>query len=144
MIVEPVAPPTRSRAAMRVAAVAVIIGIVMGLLITIQQMQVTDLRKVVTVEVASKEAAIAANTVSQATITTLRAEALRNKAYMADLDKRIRASETKAKKAREDFEELKRKNKPVRDWAAQPLPNGLRGKAPSKPASSDQNKGRAD
>jgi LysB family phage lysis regulatory protein len=80
------------------------------------------------IETKSKNDAIAANTESQATITTLRAEAQRNADYLKDLNKRIKASEDKAKKARKDFEDLKRNSKPVRDWAAQPLPDGLRGK----------------
>jgi len=34
-------------------------------------------------------------------------------------------------KAEKNFGELKRSSKPVRDWAAQPLSDGLRGKAVS-------------
>lgn len=85
----------------------------------------------VTVERDAKALAVAANVESQVTITTLKAEAARNVAYTADLNKRIKASEDKAKKARKEFDDLKRNSKPVRDWSAQPLPDGLRGKAVS-------------
>jgi len=54
---------------------------------------------------------------------------MRNADYLADLNKRLKASETKVREARNNFEDLKRNSKPVRDWAAQPLPDGLRGKA---------------
>ncbi|WP_447652483.1 hypothetical protein [Pseudomonas abietaniphila] len=114
---------------MRAIAVAVVICIVMALLIAIQQVRVVSLTAAVGVEAKAKQDAIAANTESQATITTLKAEAARNAAYTADLNKRIKASEDKAKKAKKDFDDLKRNSKPVRDWAAQPLPDGLRGKA---------------
>lgn len=114
---------------MKAIAVGIIIALVGLLLVGIQQLRVEDLRDEKLVETRAKEEAVKANTESQATITTLRAEALRNAAYTADLAKRIKASEKKAEKARKDFEELKRNSKPVRDWAAQPLPDGLRGKA---------------
>lgn len=114
---------------MKAFAAAAIIALVACLLLGIQHYQVIALEGQVTVEAKGKQDAIAANTESQATISTLRAEAQRNAAYTADLNKRIKASEDKAKKARKDFEDLKRNSKPVRDWAAQPLPDGLRGKA---------------
>lgn len=113
---------------MRAIAAAIIIALVACLLIGIQQYRVVVLRGEMQIETKSKNDAIAANAESQATITTLQAEAKRNAAYSADLAKRIKASEDKAKKARKDFEELKRNSKPVRDWAAQPLPDGLRAK----------------
>ena len=116
---------------MKAFATAIIIALVGILLIGIQQSRVIALRGEVQVESKSKDDAIKANTESQATITTLRAEAQRNADYLKDLNKRIKASEDKAKKARKDFEDLKRNSKPVRDWAAQPLPDGLRGKAGS-------------
>ena len=114
---------------MKSIAVAIIVALVGLLLVGIQQMRVEDLRDEKLVETQAKVEAIKANTESQATITTLRAEAQRNADYLKDLNKRIRASEKKADKARKDFENLKRNSKPVRDWAAQPLPDGLRGKA---------------
>ena len=114
---------------MKAIAAGIIIALVGLLLVGIQQLRVEDLRDEKLVETRAKEEAVKANTESQATITTLRAEALRNAAYTADLAKRIKASEKKAEKARKDFEDLKRISKPVRDWAAQPLPDGLRGKA---------------
>lgn len=114
---------------MKAIAVAFIVALVALLLIGFQQYRYVDLQGDLTLETKSKADAIAANTESQATITTLRAEAVRNAAYTADLAKRIKASEKKAEKARKDFEELKRNSKPVRDWADQPLPDGLRGKA---------------
>jgi LysB family phage lysis regulatory protein len=114
---------------MKAFAAAAIIALVACLLLGIQHYQVIALEGQVTIEAKGKQDAIAANTESQATITTLRAEAQRNAAYTADLNKRIKASEDKAKKARKDFEDLKRNSKPVRDWAAQPIPDGLRGKA---------------
>ncbi|MFL1527853.1 hypothetical protein [Pseudomonas sp. O230] len=116
---------------MKAIAAGIIIALVAFLLVGIQQYRVVALRGEVAVETRSKDDAIKANVESQATITTLRAEAVRNAAYTADLAKRIKASEDKAKKARKDFEDLKRNSKPVRDWAAQPLPDGLRGKAAS-------------
>ncbi len=119
---------------MKAFAAAVIIVLVAILLLGIQRYQVIALQGQVTIEAKSKDDAIKANAESQATITTLQAEAKRNAAYSADLAKRIKASEDKAKKARKDFETLKRNSKPVRDWAAQPLPDGLRG----KPAGSDK------
>ncbi|UZE14786.1 hypothetical protein [Pseudomonas sp. B21-053] len=114
---------------MKAFAAAAIIALVACLLLGIQHYQVIALEGQVTIEAKGKQDAIAANTESQATITTLRAEAQRNAAYTADLAKRISVSEKKAQKARKDFEDLKLKSKPVRDWAAQPLPDGLRGKA---------------
>lgn len=88
-------------------------------------------------ETKSKDDAVAANLVSQATISTLQQELERNKNYAADLAKRISASEAKAKKAVSDYEKLKRNSKPVRDWSAQPLPDGLRGK-PAKSLGGDK------
>ena len=123
---------------MKAFAAAAIIALVACLLLGIQHYQVIALEGQVTIEAKGKQDAIAANTESQATITTLRAEAQRNAAYTTDLNKRIKASEEKAKKARKDFEDLKRNSKPVRDWAAQPLPDGLRGKA-STGGSKDRN-----
>jgi LysB family phage lysis regulatory protein len=114
---------------MKAIAAGIIIALVGLLLVGIQQLRVEDLRDEKLVETRAKEEAVKANTESQATITTLRAEALRNAAYAADLAKRIKASEKKADKARKDFENLKRNSKPVRDWAAQPIPDGLRSKA---------------
>jgi LysB family phage lysis regulatory protein len=116
---------------MKAIATALIIGLVGLLLVCIQQYRVVALRGDVAIETEAKQKAIAANTESLATITTLRAEAQRNADYTADLNKRIKASEDKAKKARKEFDDLKRNSKPVRDWAAQPLPDGLRGKAAS-------------
>ncbi|WP_122555824.1 hypothetical protein [Pseudomonas viridiflava] len=114
---------------MKAIAAAIIIGLVALLLVGIQQYRVVALSGAMQLETKSKNEAIAANTESQATITTLRAEAQRNTAYLKDLNQRIKASEDKAKQARKDFEDLKRNSKPVRDWASQPLPDGLRGKA---------------
>ncbi|CAN2975647.1 Phage lysis regulatory protein, LysB family [Pseudomonas sp. PM2] len=125
---------------MKAIAVAIIVALVGLLLVGIQQMRVEDLRAEKRIESQAKDEAVKANNESQATITTLRAEALRNAAYTADLAKRIKASEKKAEKARKDFEELKRNSKPVRDWAAQPLPDGLRGKA----GGGDKDPGRKD
>lgn len=115
---------------MKAFALAIIIGMVGLLLVGMQQYQVLALRAEVQVETKGKNDAIKANQESQLTITTLRDEAKRNATYTADLAKRIKASEDKAKQARKEFETLKRNSKPVRDWAAQPLPDGLRGKAP--------------
>ena len=114
---------------MKAIAAAIIIALVGILLVGIQQYRVIALRTEVQFEATEKKKAVDANAESQATITTLRAEALRNAAYTADLAKRIKVSEKKAEKARKEFEDLKRSSKPVRDWAAQPLPDGLRGKA---------------
>jgi LysB family phage lysis regulatory protein len=114
---------------MKAIAAAIIIALVGLLLVGIQQLRVEDLREEKRVETQAKDDAIKANTESQATITTLRAEAKRNAEYQADLAKRLKASQDKAKKAEKNFENLKRNSKPVRDWAAQPLPDGLRGKA---------------
>ncbi|MEQ7921154.1 hypothetical protein ABQX22_18295 [Xanthomonas sp. WHRI 1810A] len=129
MSLGPVVAVSKAASTLRIIAVAVVIGIVMSLLIAIQQIRVVTLQGAVSVERDAKQVAVDANKESQATITTLKAEAARNVAYTADLNKRIKASEEKAKKARKDFDDLKRNSKPVRDWAAQPLPDGLRGKA---------------
>ncbi|MFW3166085.1 hypothetical protein WBQ28_16510 [Pseudomonas syringae pv. syringae] len=114
---------------MKAIAAAIIIALVGVLLVGIQQYRVVAITGAMQLETKSKNEAIAANTESQATITTLRAEAKRNADYQADLNKRLKASEDKAKRARKEFEDLKRNSKPVRDWASQPLPDGLRGKA---------------
>lgn len=116
---------------MKAIAAAIIIALVGLLLVGIQQLRVEDLREEKRVETQAKDDAVEANKESQATITTLRAEAKRNAEYQADLAKRLKASQDKAKKAEKNFEDLKRNSKPVRDWAAQPLPDGLRGKAGS-------------
>ncbi|WP_122236725.1 hypothetical protein [Pseudomonas syringae] len=113
---------------MKAIAAAIIITLVGLLLVGIQQTQIVALRGAVEVESIAKKKALDANLESEATITTLRAEAQRNAAYLKDLNQRIKASEDKAKRARKDFDELKRTSKPVRDWASQPLPDGLRGK----------------
>lgn len=117
---------------MKAIAAAFIIALVGILLVGIQQYRVIALRGEMQLETRSKNDALAANTESQATITTLRAEAQRNAEYLKDLNRRIKASEDKARKARKDFEDLKRNSKPVRDWAAQPLPDGLRSKGTSR------------
>ncbi|MGY2320413.1 hypothetical protein [Pseudomonas azotoformans] len=114
---------------MKAFAAAIIIALVGLLLVGIQQSRVIALRGEVAFEAGEKKKAVDANLESQATITTLRAEAQRNADYQKDLNKRLQASQAKAKKAEKNFEELKRNSKPVRDWAAQPLPDGLRGKA---------------
>jgi len=116
---------------MKAFATAFIIFVVGVLLVGMQQYRVIALRGEMAVETKAKQDAVEANSASQATITTLRDEAKRNADYTADLTKRIKASEDKAKKARKEFDDLKRNSKPVRDWAAQPLPDGLRGKAAS-------------
>lgn len=116
---------------MKAFAAAFIIALVGILLVGLQQYRVIALRGEVAVETKARADAMAANVESQATITTLRAEAARNAAYQNDLSNRLKASEQKALQARKDFEQLKRTSKPVRDWAAQPLPDGLRGKAGS-------------
>jgi len=116
---------------MKAFAAAFIIALVGTLLVGLQQYRVVALRGEMAIETKDKKDAIDANLQSQATITTLRDEAKRNADYAADLNKRIKASEDKAKKARKEFDDLKRNSKPVRDWAAQPLPDGLRGKAVS-------------
>ncbi|KQQ62960.1 hypothetical protein ASF66_00985 [Pseudomonas sp. Leaf129] len=113
---------------MKTIAAGIIIGLVALLLVGIQQYRVVALQAMVSVETKGKNDAIAANLESQKTITTLQGEAKRNADYLADLNKRLKASEQKAQQARKDFEQLKRTSKPVRDWAAQPLPDGLRGK----------------
>ena len=119
---------------LRSLALAGVILIVAVLLIALQQYRVMALQGQLSVEVKGKDEALAANQESQATITSLLAEARRNADYQADLSKRLKASEQKAQLARKNFEQLKRTSKPVRDWAAQPLPDGLR----SKPASTGQ------
>ena len=116
---------------MKAFAAALLIALVGVLLVGIQQYRVVALRAEVAVETKAKNDALDANTESQATITTLRAEAARNAAYQADLNNRLKASEQKALKARKDFEDLKRKSPAVRKWADQPLPDGLRGKSAS-------------
>ena len=113
---------------MKAFAAAIIIALVGLLLIGIQQSRVVALRGEVAFEASEKKKAVDANLESQATITTLRAEAQRNADYQKDLNKRLQVSQAKARKAEKNFEELKRNSKPVRDWAAQPLPDGLRGK----------------
>ena len=123
---------------MKAIAAAIIIALVGLLLVGIQQSRVVALRGEVAFEAGEKKKAVDANLESQATITTLRAEAKRNAEYQADLAKRLKASQDKAKKAEKNFENLKRNSKPVRDWAAQPLPDGLRGKA----GGSDKDTGR--
>jgi LysB family phage lysis regulatory protein len=116
---------------MKAIATALIIALVALLLVGIQQYRVVALRGEVAIETKAKTDALAANVESQATITTLRAEAARNVAYQADLNNRLKASEQKALKARKDFEDLKRNSPAVRRWADQPLPDGLRGKPAS-------------
>ena len=113
---------------MKAIAAAIIITLVGLLLVGIQQTQIVALRGAVEVESIAKKKALDANLESETTITTLRAEAQRNAAYLKDLNQRIKASEDKAKQARKDFEDLKRKSPAVRKWADQPLPDGLRGK----------------
>ena len=121
---------------MKAIAAAIIIVLVAVLLVGIQQYRIKLVRDdVVTAqgerdtEKKAKQEAVDANLESLATITTLRAEAQRNADYQKDLNKRLQASQAKARKAEKNFEDLKRNSKPVRDWAAQPLPDGLRGKA---------------
>jgi len=114
---------------MKAIAAALLISLVALLLVGIQQYRVVALRGEVAFEASEKKKAVDANAESQATITTLRAEAQRNADYLKDLNKRLEASKAKARKAEKNFEDLKRNSKPVRDWAAQPLPDGLRGKA---------------
>ena len=114
---------------MKAIAAALIIALVAILLVGIQQYRVIALRGEMQIETKSKNDALAANTESQATITTLRAEAQRNADYQRDLTKRLQASQAKARKAEKNFEDLKRNSPAVRDWATQPLPDGLRGKA---------------
>jgi uncharacterized protein HemX len=121
MSLEPVVAVAKAGSTLRAIAAAIVIVIVMSLLIAIQQIQVVRLQGAVTVEAKAKQEAVDANNASQATITTLRAEAKRNADYTADLTKRIKASEDKAKKAKKDFDDLKRNSKP----------DGLRGKAAS-------------
>ena len=116
---------------MKAIAAAIIIALVGVLLVGIQQYRVIALRGEMQIETKSKDDAIKANTESQATITTLRAEAQRNADYQRDLTKRLQASQAKARKAEKNFEDIKRNSPAVRDWAAQPLPDGLRGKAGS-------------
>lgn len=119
-------------------ALAGVIALVGMLMVGIQQYRIQTMRAEavaldaqVKAERKAKDEAVDANLVSQATISTLQAELERNRQYAADLDKRIKASEAKAKRARIDYENLKRNSKVVRDWADQPLPDGLRGKPAS-------------
>lgn len=114
---------------MKAIAAAIIIALVGLLLIGFQQYRVIALKGEVAIEAKAKSEAIEANQESQATITTLRVEVARNAAYQKDLNRRIKASEDKARKAEKDFENLKRNSPAVRDWASQPLPDGLRSKA---------------
>ena len=116
---------------MKAIAAAIIITLVALLLVGIQQYRVIALRGEMQIETQSKVDAIKANDESQSTITTLRAEVKRNADYQRDLNKRLQASQAKARKAEKNFEDLKRNSPAVRDWAAQPLPDGLRGKAAS-------------
>jgi LysB family phage lysis regulatory protein len=109
-------------------AAALIIALVAALLIGIQQYRVIALEGQVTVQTRAAKDATEANSESLKTITTLQAEAKRNANYLADLQQRLKASEDKARQARKDFEDLKRKSPAVRKWADQPLPDGLRGK----------------
>lgn len=125
-----------------------VIALVALLLVGIQQYRIKTIEAQsaafaaqVEVEKKGRTDAVAANLVSQETITTLQDELKRNRAYAADLDQRIKASEAKAKQARTDYEKLKRNSKPVRDWAAQPLPDGLRRKPGA--VSGDKNNRRA-
>ncbi|MFA0940391.1 MULTISPECIES: hypothetical protein [Pseudomonas syringae group] len=113
---------------MKAIAAAIIIGLVALLLVGIQQYRVLALEGQVTLQMKTAKDATDANTESQKTITTLQAEAKRNANYTADLQQRLKASEDKARQARKDFEDLKRKSPAVRKWADQPLPDGLRGK----------------
>lgn len=128
---------------MKAIAAALIIGLVAILLIGIQQYRVVALQGEVTISAKAVKEATDANAASQATITTLRAEAKRNADYLADLNKRLKVSEQKARQARKNFEDLKLNSKPVRDWAGQPLPDGLRGKAPASRSKGDSGKARA-
>jgi LysB family phage lysis regulatory protein len=116
---------------LRAIAIAVVIIVIMALMLALQHSRVVALSGQVQIETQAKQEAVTANIESQATITTLRAEAVRNAAYQADLNNRLKASQQKALQARKEFELLKRTSKPVRDWADQPLPDGLRGKATS-------------
>ncbi|MDH0745276.1 hypothetical protein N5D61_02820 [Pseudomonas sp. GD03842] len=116
---------------MRSLALAGLVLLVALLLIGIQQSRVIALRGEVAIETKAKQDALDANTENQKTISTLQAEVARNEAYRLDLDKRLKASEQKAEQARKDFEDLKRKSPAVRNWADQPLPDGLRSKAPA-------------
>jgi LysB family phage lysis regulatory protein len=113
---------------MKAFAAAAIILLVALLMVGIQQTRLVALRGDLTIETKSKEDAVKANSESQATITTLRAEAKRNDDYLKDLRGRLKTSEDKARRARKDFEDLKSKSPAVRKWADQPLPDGLRGK----------------
>jgi LysB family phage lysis regulatory protein len=126
--------------ALRALAIAAIIGLVGVLLVGIQQYRVIALQGDLTIQAKATKDAVDANKESEATITTLRAEAKRNADYTADLNKRLKASQDKAKQARKDFEELKRTSKPVRDWAAQPLPDVLRGKPATGAGKDDSGK----
>ena len=125
---------------LRSLALAAVITLVGILLVGIQQYRIQTVRAEAAANAAEAEAqrkakqdAIDANLVSQATISTLQQELEKNRQYAADLAERIKVSEGKAEKARKDYENLKKNSKPVRDWAAQPLPDGLRGKT-AKPS----------
>lgn len=83
---------------MKAIAAAIIIGLVGLLLVGIQQYRVVAISGAMQLETKSKNDAIAANKESEATITTLRAEAQRNAAYQKDLTQRIKVSEDKAKR----------------------------------------------
>ncbi len=113
---------------MKDVAAAIIITLVGLLLIGFQQYRYVDLQGDLKIETQSKDDAVKANSESQATITTLRAEAKRNDDYLKDLRGRLKTSEDKARRARKNFEDLKTKSPAVRNWANQPLPDGLRGK----------------
>lgn len=127
---------------LKAIALALVIALVGVLLVGIQQYRVVALQAQVTSEKKATKDAVEVNEESQATITSLRAEAKRNADYQADLSKRLKDSEQKALKARKDFEQLKRTSKPVRDWAAQPLPDGLRGKPAASGSKDNSSKAR--
>jgi LysB family phage lysis regulatory protein len=127
---------------LKAIALAIVIALVGVLLVGIQQYRVLALEGKVSIETKAKTDAVEANEASQATITTLRAEAKRNADYQADLSKRLKDSEQKALKARKDFEDLKRKSPAVRKWADQPLPDGLRGKPPASGGKDNSSKAR--
>ena len=124
-------------------AAALIIALVAALLIAIQQYRVIALEGQVTVQTRAAKDATEANTESLKTITTLQAEAKRNANYLADLQQRLKASEDKARQARKDFEDLKRKSPAVRKWADQPLPDGLRGKPAASSGKGDSRANRS-
>lgn len=127
---------------MKAFAAAAIIVLVAILMVGIQQTRLVALRGDLTIETKSKEDAVKANKESEATISTLRGEAERNAKYMADLNGRLKASEEKARRARKDFEDLKTKSPAVRNWANQPLPDGLRGKPAASGGKDNSSKAR--